>query len=87
MASGTKPIFVIFIFFSILSLLFINTAAVAVVIDPGRTLKPPKTVCGGPKGKPCTPGQPYSRGCRKNYNCPPSASNNVATRPNIKTNN
>ncbi|KAH7690241.1 hypothetical protein IHE45_02G034300 [Dioscorea alata] len=71
MASDTKPIFVIFIIFSILSLLFINTAAVAVVIDPGRTLKPNK------------PG----RRCSTYYHCMPPASNNVATRPNIKTNN
>ncbi|KAH7657427.1 hypothetical protein IHE45_17G021800 [Dioscorea alata] len=83
MASGTKPIFVIFIIFSILSLLFINTAAVAA----RSALKPDKPVCGGPKGKPCTPGQPYRRGCRNYYECPPPASNNVATRPNIKTNN
>ncbi|KAM0933488.1 hypothetical protein DsansV1_C35g0229461 [Dioscorea sansibarensis] len=77
MASGTKPIFVIFIIFSILLLLFINTPA-AFAARPssfGNPLDPNKPPCPTPRG------QPYTR-CYK-----PPPTNNVATKPNIKTNN
>ncbi|KAM0933489.1 hypothetical protein DsansV1_C35g0229471 [Dioscorea sansibarensis] len=89
MASGTRPILVIFIIFSILLLLFINTQAAfaAHPISIGNPLNSDKPVCGGPRSKPCaSPLQP-GRPCRKYYHCYPPASNNIGTRSNIKTNN
>ncbi|KAH7690243.1 hypothetical protein IHE45_02G034500 [Dioscorea alata] len=87
MASGTKPIFVIFIIFSILLLLFtstptfaarpISTPTSAAISVPA--LKPTKPVPPTPRG------QPYRRACKSKYYCgPPAGTDKVATRPNIK---
>ncbi|KAH7657432.1 Rapid ALkalinization Factor protein [Dioscorea alata] len=102
MASGTKPIFVIFIIFSILLLLFtstptfaarpISTPTSAAISTPGA-LNPNRPVCGGARGRPygaCNSPPPLKRKCKSIYGCPPEQTNNVATdrtRLNIKTNN